>query len=102
VPTRGGVDLSANVQVDVQEYLGSSNFIGATMERASIIPDPSMAQIRQAVSEYCILPLGSQAVHEKLEPHIKAVLLYGHPCTGKRLLAHAVAHAAGAYCPSSS
>ena len=61
-----------------------------------------MAQIRQAVTEYAVLPLGSQRVHEKLEPHIKALLLYGHHNTGKKLLAHAIANSTGAIFPSTA
>lgn len=44
-------------------------------------------QVRQAVAEFAILPLGSQVVHERL-PHIKSLLLYGAPKTGKTMLAH--------------
>lgn len=44
-------------------------------------------QIRQAVTEFAILPLGSQVVHSRL-PHIKSLLLYGAPHTGKTMLAH--------------
>jgi DNA replication protein DnaC len=83
-------------QVHIADYLGSAHFIGATLERAGIMPDPSMAQIRQAATEFGVLPLGSQRVHERLEPHTKALLLYGHHDTGKKLLAHAIAHSAGA------
>ena len=54
-----------------------------------------MAQVRQAVSEYCLLPLGSKYVQEKA-PFTKAVCLYGVPSTGKTLLTHAVANSTGA------
>jgi len=77
------------------DFLGAFNYLGATLEKANIIPDPSMAQVRQAVTEYCILPIGSAAVHEKA-PFIKTVLLYGAKGTGKTLLAHAVARSCGA------
>jgi ATP-dependent 26S proteasome regulatory subunit len=43
-------------------------------------------QIRQAVTEFAILPLGSQMAHERL-PHIKSLLLYGAPSTGKTMVA---------------
>lgn len=33
-------------------------------------------QVRQALAEYAILPLGSQYIHERT-PYIKSVLLYG-------------------------
>ena len=31
--------------VHVRDYLGSSSFMAATLEKANIIPDPSMAQV---------------------------------------------------------
>jgi hypothetical protein len=50
-----------------------------------MIPDPSMAQLRASVTEYAILPLGSQYIHERV-PHVKSMLLYGAEKTGKTLL----------------
>ncbi|KAI8469151.1 MAG: hypothetical protein J3K34DRAFT_514240 [Monoraphidium minutum] len=76
------------------DYLGAHGFMGATLDKAGIVPDPSMAQIRQAVSEYAILPLGSAALHERL-PYTRAMLLFGAPRTGKTLLSHAVAAMTG-------
>lgn len=84
------------MQVAVADYLGAPHFIGATLERAGLVPDPSLAQLRQAITEFAVLPLGSAAVHERLQPHLRSLLLYGHPDTGKKLLAHAVAHSTGA------
>ena len=78
------------------DYLGSAHFIGATLERAGIVPDPSPAQIRQALTETAVMPLGAARVHERLTPHVKALLLYGHHDSGKKLLAQAVAHSTGA------
>lgn len=42
-------------------------------------------QVRQVLTEYVVLPLGSQQLHERL-PLINTVLLYGAPHTGKTLL----------------
>ena len=33
--------------VHVRDYLGSTSYMQATLEKAAVIPDPSMAQIRQ-------------------------------------------------------
>jgi ATP-dependent 26S proteasome regulatory subunit len=54
-----------------------------------------MSQIRSCITEYCILPLGSQYVKDTT-PLINAVLLYGAKGTGKTMLARAVAKATGA------
>jgi hypothetical protein len=89
-------DSQDSLQVSMADYLGSSHYVGATMERAGILPGPSMAQVRQALTEYAVLPLGSQRVHEKLSTHVKSILLYGHPLTGKKMLAQAVASCTGA------
>ena len=56
---------------------------------------PSEAQIRQNVTEYCILPLGSAFVRSKA-PFVKSLLLYGPKGCGKTLLAQAVANHTGA------
>jgi IQ and AAA domain-containing protein len=79
----------------MSDYLGSFNYIGSMFERFGTIPEPSMAQVRQLLTEYAVLPLGSQLVHERLEPHLKTLLLYGHHNTGKKLLAHAIANGTG-------
>jgi len=53
--------------------------------------DPSMALIRQLVTEYCIFPLGSAIVKSRVEL-TRSVLFYGPPGTGKTLVARAIAH----------
>jgi SpoVK/Ycf46/Vps4 family AAA+-type ATPase len=58
--------------------------------------EPSMQQVRQAVTEYCILPTGSQVIHD-LAPSYNTVLFYGPPKSGKTMLTHAVCHEAGAH-----
>eukprot|EP01006_Ploeotia_vitrea_P042685 TRINITY_DN66651_c5_g1_i1.p1 TRINITY_DN66651_c5_g1~~TRINITY_DN66651_c5_g1_i1.p1 ORF type:complete len:928 (-),score=183.27 TRINITY_DN66651_c5_g1_i1:1437-4001(-) len=54
-----------------------------------VLFEPSMSQVRQNTTEYCVLPLGSKVVHD-LAPHHNAVLFYGPASSGKTLLTHSV------------
>eukprot|EP00756_Hemistasia_phaeocysticola_P041100 Hpha_TRINITY_DN16899_c4_g1::TRINITY_DN16899_c4_g1_i2::g.148697::m.148697 len=82
---------------------------------AGCLFEPSMAQVRQAVTEYCILPLGSQTIYDLVEdPPVKeaeptgkkkkntgplngmTVLFYGSALSGKTMMSHAVATETGA------
>ena len=36
-------------RVELADYLGGYSYMGATLEKAGIIPDPSLAQASQAV-----------------------------------------------------
>lgn len=51
--------------------------------------DPSMALIRQLVTEYLIFPLGSEIVRAKFPEVIKSFLFYGPAGTGKTLVVRA-------------
>jgi len=53
--------------------------------------DPSMALIRQLVTEYIIFPLGSELVKKRLVDRCRSVLFYGPPGTGKTLMVRAIA-----------
>lgn len=82
-------------KVSLAEYEGEYSYIGTTLRNANIEPMPSISDIRRVISEYCILPLGSQSVHEKA-PFIKSVLLSGPGGTGKKMLIQTVCTETGA------
>ncbi|CAM9608749.1 unnamed protein product, partial [Sphacelaria rigidula] len=67
-------------------------------EGAWVPQDPSMAQLRQLVTEYCILPVGSQQLKTSLNPehNLKAVMLYGPGGAGKTMLVEIIASELGA------
>lgn len=62
----------------------------------SLYPEPvSLFDVRRVLTQYCMLPLGSQAVHETQPVHVKSVMLTGSHGTGKTTFAMAAAHELG-------
>ena len=101
----------------LSDYVGSFDFLGTSMEKLADeqpdrTPDPSVAQLRAAVTEFCVLPLGSAVVKEHAplnmtmdpktgDPKGKPkpctpVLISGAQGTGKKMLVNAIATETGA------
>ncbi|KAL2649813.1 hypothetical protein R1flu_017941 [Riccia fluitans] len=77
------------------EYVGAENYTAVPPKPGwAALVDPSMAQVKRQVVEYCILPLATEMVNAKA-PFIKSVLLYGGEGVGKTLLVHAACRSAG-------
>uniref|UniRef100_A0A3P8QLU2 AAA+ ATPase domain-containing protein n=1 Tax=Astatotilapia calliptera TaxID=8154 RepID=A0A3P8QLU2_ASTCA len=87
--------LKQTRNVQLQDFLGDYSYLGTTLRQHDIEPMPSLSDVRQVISLYAVLPLGSQVVHEKA-PLIKSVLLVGPTGVGKKMLVHAVCHETGA------
>ncbi|XP_051525637.1 dynein regulatory complex protein 11-like isoform X3 [Myxocyprinus asiaticus] len=81
--------------VKLKDYLGDYSYLGTTLRQSDIEPMPSLSDVRQVVALYAVLPLGSQAVHEKAPP-VKAILLVGPSGVGKKMLVHAICQETGA------
>ncbi|XP_026465095.1 IQ and AAA domain-containing protein 1-like [Ctenocephalides felis] len=72
-----------------------SSFLG---ERSIVQPVPGregIGDIRQAIKEYCILPLGSQTIHQ-CAPLVKSILISGPQGSGKKMLVNAICTELGA------
>jgi SpoVK/Ycf46/Vps4 family AAA+-type ATPase len=54
--------------------------------------DPSMALIRQLVTEYIIFPLGSKLVRQRFPEFVRSFLFYGPTGTGKTQVVKAIAY----------
>uniref|UniRef100_A0A8C4W1M3 IQ motif containing with AAA domain 1 n=1 Tax=Gopherus evgoodei TaxID=1825980 RepID=A0A8C4W1M3_9SAUR len=81
--------------VKLSDYVGEYSYLGTTLRQVDIEPMPSLTDVRQLIALYGILPLGSQAVHEKA-PLVKALLLAGPTGVGKKMLVHALCTETGA------
>ncbi|NXI66478.1 DRC11 protein, partial [Anseranas semipalmata] len=89
-----GVLIKAKT-VNLADYVGEYSYLGTTLRQVDIEPMPSLADVRQLIALYGILPLGSQTVHEKA-PLVKALLLAGPTGVGKKMLVHAICTETGA------
>uniref|UniRef100_A0A3Q2DG02 ATPase AAA-type core domain-containing protein n=1 Tax=Cyprinodon variegatus TaxID=28743 RepID=A0A3Q2DG02_CYPVA len=76
-------------------FLGESNYLGTVLRQNDVEPMPSLLDVREVLTLYAILPLGSQEVHEKA-PLVKSILLVGPTGVGKHMLVHAVCRETGA------
>ena len=66
------------------DFIGEFNYIHSMLDDIKDTPyDPSMALIRQLVTEYIIFPLGSDLVRQRLPEHVRSFLFYGPQGTGK-------------------
>ncbi|XP_061081840.1 dynein regulatory complex protein 11 [Conger conger] len=83
------------MNVKLSEYVGEYSYLGTTLRQADIEPMPSLSDVRQLMALYGILPLGSQAVHERA-PLVKTMLLAGPAGVGKKMLVHALCTETGA------
>jgi len=82
--------------ITMDEIVGNYSFLGSHIFAQKREPEPSLADVRRVLTEYCIMPLGSQAVHETQPVLVRSVLMAGPHGTGKRSLALSVANELGA------
>lgn len=72
------------------DFIGEFNYIHSMMDDIKFTPnDPSMALIRQLVTEYIIFPLGSEICRNRFLENIRSFLFYGPEGTGKTLVVRA-------------
>ncbi|XP_040608986.1 dynein regulatory complex protein 11 [Mesocricetus auratus] len=83
------------LKVNLSDYIGEYSYLGTTLRQVAIEPMPSLLDVRQLITLYGILPLGSPEVHEKA-PLVKSLLLAGPPGVGKKMLVHAICTETGA------
>ena len=81
--------------VHLSDFEGEYSYLGTTLRQAGIEPMPSLTDARHLACLFGILPLGSEAIHEKA-PLVKSILITGPRSCGKKMLAHIIANETGA------
>jgi len=80
----------------LSDFLGGFSKLGsASQQQQEKMIDPSMGHIRQTISEYVGMPLGSTFAREKL-PVNKSLVFFGPQGTGKSLIVRALQSQCGA------
>ena len=75
----------------MSDFIGEFNYIHSSLDNVmEPIHDPSLALIRQLVTEYIIFPLGSEIVKSRMRENLSSILFYGPPGTGKTLMVRSV------------
>ncbi|XP_050019071.1 dynein regulatory complex protein 11 isoform X2 [Alexandromys fortis] len=87
--------LIQSLKVKLSDYIGEYSYLGTTLRQVAVEPMPSLLDVKQLITLYGILPLGSPEVHEKA-PLVKSLLLAGPPGVGKKMLVHAICTETGA------
>ncbi|KAI3380450.1 hypothetical protein SNEBB_001676 [Seison nebaliae] len=81
--------------VTLTDYIGDFSYLGTSLRQVNIEPMPSLWDVKNLVTLYGILPLGSEEIHKKA-PLVKSILLAGPHGTGKKMLVHAMCNELGA------
>ncbi|GAB1866288.1 DRC11 protein [Camponotus japonicus] len=82
-------------EVFLDEFKGEKSFVNYDLRMKEKDPLPALGDIRQLIAEYCILPLGNQALRE-FTPLVRSVLIAGPHGSGKKLLVNAICTELGA------
>ncbi|XP_042218505.1 IQ and AAA domain-containing protein 1-like isoform X2 [Homarus americanus] len=82
-------------EVRLSELYGDVSLVGCEMVAKTKYPMPAIGDIKNILTEYVVLPLGVDGVHEQTQM-VKSVLVCGPRGCGKTRLVHALAYESGA------
>lgn len=82
-------------EVNLHSFRGEHSFATHDLRKQGKDPMPSLGDIRQIIKEYCILPLGSNIIHQ-MAPLVKSLMIVGPHGSGKDMLVHAICTEVGA------
>ncbi|CAH1132986.1 unnamed protein product [Ceutorhynchus assimilis] len=81
-------------EVWLRDFKGEKSFSPPAPHNRGKEPQTDLGDIRQVLTEYCIIPMLSDHLHQTT-PHIKSVLLAGPKSSGKDMLVHAICNETG-------
>ncbi|XP_076172417.1 dynein regulatory complex protein 11 [Ptiloglossa arizonensis] len=91
--TEGIVKL--HQEIPLSSFKGEKSFANYNLREKGKDPLPVLGDIRQLITEYCILPLGNSTLRE-LTPLVRSVLIAGPRGSGKKMLVNAICTELGA------
>ncbi|OAF66774.1 IQ and AAA domain-containing protein 1 [Intoshia linei] len=89
-----GIIIKPDV-IKVNDFVGEYSYLGTTLRQINIEPMPSLSDTRRVATQFGILPLGSEYIHEN-SPLIKSLLFAGPHKTGKKMLVNIICNETGA------
>lgn len=75
--------------VSLRDWHGDLSYQNYEARRESRDYTHRLGEVKQLVTEYCVLPLISKETHQ-IAPLVRSVCIYGLPGTGKTFLANAI------------
>ncbi|KAM7537402.1 hypothetical protein Aperf_G00000069183 [Anoplocephala perfoliata] len=81
--------------INLDQYYGEYSYLGTILRDNMIEPQPSLADVKQLITLYAILPLGSPNVHARTAL-TRSIMLAGPAGTGKKMLVNAICTETGA------
>ncbi|KAL0271263.1 UNVERIFIED_CONTAM: hypothetical protein PYX00_008408 [Menopon gallinae] len=82
-------------EVPISAFKGERSFANYELRQQGKDPLPALGDIRQVITEYCILPLGSKTIRQN-SPLVRSLLIAGPHKSGKNMLVHAICTEVGA------
>lgn len=81
--------------VSLRSFKGDTSYAACDVMRWDNYPNPTLGDVRQAVRDYCVLPMLSNEIHLS-SPIVRSVLIAGVHGSGKYSLVNAVCTELGA------
>ncbi|XP_071442654.1 dynein regulatory complex protein 11-like [Hetaerina americana] len=83
-------------EVPLSSFLGDASFVARQWQDMGKKAEPTIGDVRRLIKEYCIIPLGSEYIHNNA-PFVRSLLIAGPQGSGKHMILHGICTELGAY-----